>query len=38
MRDSQSETDETNLDLDDEGDASVDLFEMLKTDHRRVQA
>ncbi len=37
MRESQSEIDETNLDMDDEGDASVDLFEMLKTDHRRVQ-
>lgn len=37
MRESQSETDETNLDMDDDGDASVDLFEMLKTDHRHVQ-
>jgi hemerythrin superfamily protein len=38
MRESQSETDETNLDdMDDEEDASVDLFEMLKTDHRHVQ-
>jgi hemerythrin superfamily protein len=37
MRESQSETDETNLDMDDEGGASVNLFEMLKTDHRHVQ-
>src|SRR5437870_1285233 len=36
MRESQSETDETNFEREDEGGASVDLFEMLKTDHRHV--
>ena len=37
MTESKSRSDENDFDMDDQGSSSVDVFEMLKSDHRHVQ-